>query len=112
MIVSLNPFRTYQQIGWNLHEPYVYFAWFYAVNYTILLLNLLPIFPLDGGQLLQSVLWAEIGHYPRSMMVATVVGMIGSVIMGILSLAVGVVFTAMLFVVHVRLSMATSNDPA
>lgn len=49
----------------------------YGVSYTILLFNLLPIFPLDGGQMLQSLLWVKLGYY-RATLFATVTGMIGS----------------------------------
>jgi Zn-dependent protease len=45
------------------------------INKMLLVLNLLPIFPMDGGRLLQHVLWAIVGY--RNSMVVT--GMIGTV---------------------------------
>ena len=46
------------------------------INLILLKFNLLPIFPLDGGQILRSLLWFKFGK-ARSMMIATVIGFIG-----------------------------------
>jgi len=62
--------------------------WIYIISYVLLLFNLLPIFPLDGGQMTQAALWPIVGHY-RSMLIATTTGMVGSVLFGILMLAHG-----------------------
>jgi hypothetical protein len=32
------------------------------MNWFLLLLNLLPVFPLDGGQMLQGLLWSRLGY--------------------------------------------------
>ncbi len=45
------------------------------VNVIILCFNLLPIYPLDGGQILRSLLWFPIGRV-RSLRVATILGFI------------------------------------
>lgn len=59
---------------------YVY--WFYQVSWSLLLFNLLPIFPLDGGRLLQETLWYKFGYY-HSMLFATMTGMIASAAAGL-----------------------------
>lgn len=75
-----NPFH----LGFNFHGSpgqlwYYYYAWwFFVVNYFLLLFNLLPSFPLDGGRILQEVLWLFVGYY-RSMMIATTIGIGGAV---------------------------------
>ena len=48
--------------------------WF--INGYLLIFNILPIYPLDGGQILRSLLWFVIGR-ARSLLVATIIGFIG-----------------------------------
>jgi Zn-dependent protease len=51
----------------------------------LLLFNILPIYPLDGGQIFRSLLWYVLGR-ARSLMVATIVGFAGA--LGLIGLAV------------------------
>jgi Zn-dependent protease len=46
------------------------------INKLLLIFNILPIYPLDGGQILRSLLWFVLGR-ARSLMVATILGLIG-----------------------------------
>jgi Zn-dependent protease len=46
-----------------------------AINLGLLLFNMLPIYPLDGGQILQALLWFPLGR-SRSLMVASILGLI------------------------------------
>jgi Zn-dependent protease len=58
-------------------------VWF--INLGLLIFNLLPIYPLDGGQILRSLLWFVVGR-ARSLMVATIIGFVG--VAGLIILAV------------------------
>src|SRR5246127_89336 len=48
------------------------------INLGLLIFNILPIYPLDGGQILRSLLWFVLGR-ARSLMAAAVLGLLGAV---------------------------------
>lgn len=56
-----------------------------AVSLVLLLFNLLPIFPLDGGRITQALLWPRLG-YTRSMRVAVRCGYVGAIALAIAGL--------------------------
>jgi Zn-dependent protease len=57
------------------------------INIGLLVFNILPIYPLDGGKILWSLLWFILGM-GRSLMIASVVGLIGAAGLGVLALYV------------------------
>jgi Zn-dependent protease len=54
-------------------ERYLYVV--FVMNLSLLVFNMLPVYPLDGGQMLQALLWYGIGR-TRSLRVSAVIGMI------------------------------------
>jgi Zn-dependent protease len=57
----------------DLYQLLLALAW---INTRLLVFNILPVYPLDGGQIFRSLLWFLMGR-ARSLMVATVLGLIG-----------------------------------
>lgn len=62
------------------------------VNFVLLVFNLLPIYPTDGGQILRSVLWFFTGPV-NSLLVATCVGFVGGAGLVALGLWLGRLWT-------------------
>ena len=54
------------------------------IDAGLFIFNILPIYPLDGGQILRSLLWFVLGR-ARSLLVATIIGFIG--VAGMIGLA-------------------------
>jgi Zn-dependent protease len=67
------------------HDLFLLLKAVYDINLWLLAFNILPIYPLDGGQILRSLLWYVLGR-ARSLMVATILGLIG--VLGFIALAV------------------------
>jgi Zn-dependent protease len=65
--------------GWARAYPdFTHFLFSIAViNFVLLAFNLLPIYPLDGGQIVQALLWFVMGQ-ARSLMASGIIGLIGA----------------------------------
>jgi Zn-dependent protease len=48
----------------------------FYIDVVLLIFNILPVYPLDGGQILRALLWFVLGR-ARSLMVATMLGFVG-----------------------------------
>jgi Zn-dependent protease/predicted RNA-binding Zn-ribbon protein involved in translation (DUF1610 family) len=76
-----------RRLGWAETMPDL-FEFLYTIriiNFMLLIFNLLPVYPLDGGQILRSLLWFLVGR-ARSLTIAAVIGIVGAV--GLVVLAV------------------------
>ena len=65
------------------------------INLGLLIFNILPVFPLDGGQIVRGLLWFPFGEF-RSLQIASMIGLVGGAILGILGLMAGSVWWAIL----------------
>ena len=73
----------------------VFFYHLNMINIVLLIFNLLPIFPLDGGQIVRGLLWFPFGEI-RSLQISSVIGLVGGAILGIVGLMAGSVWWAIL----------------
>lgn len=67
--------------GWTAERPDLE-HFLVAVNYVnglLLVFNILPIYPLDGGQILRSLLWFPLGR-ARSLKIAAIIGILAIVV--------------------------------
>jgi Zn-dependent protease len=73
--------------GWNATnaDAYRFLGSTALLNLALLIFNLIPIYPLDGGQILQALLWFILGR-AKSLLVTSVIGMVAGV--GVIALAV------------------------
>jgi Zn-dependent protease/rubredoxin len=76
--ISIGVYLISRRMGWEFTHPNlaVFVENMCYMNFILLVFNLIPIYPLDGGQIFSSILWFFMGQ-SRSLMVATVMGFVG-----------------------------------
>ena len=85
--VPWNPLHPFSPLAWDgygfsLSSALSWLLIFFGLNYSILLFNLMPVFPLDGGRALQALLWRRLG-YTKATLLASGIGMIGALVIGV-----------------------------
>jgi Zn-dependent protease len=81
-------------VGWQLTQGAVsadlgrYLQALFFINLGLLVFNCLPIYPLDGGQMLRAVLWYFVGR-ATSLRWASMLGLAGAVVLGSLAAVYG-----------------------
>jgi Zn-dependent protease len=87
------------QAGWADTAPDMFqlIGTIWSINLVLLIFNMLPVYPLDGGQILQALLWFPLGEI-RSLQIASVIGVIGAIALAGLAflLQMNVVWTAIM----------------
>jgi Zn-dependent protease len=69
-------------------DPHHFVVALWAINLVLFCFNMLPVYPLDGGQFAQALLWFLIGR-ARSLQVVSVIGIAAGAIGAVVALARG-----------------------
>ena len=72
-LVSISSHLEWYNTHPDLYD-YLHNVWW--INIGLLIFNMMPVYPLDGGQILRSLLWFPFGR-ANSLLVATIIGFIG-----------------------------------
>jgi Zn-dependent protease len=82
-VPPLNPFNLFP-LGNRWFWPEDWFSWIgvtFALNWVLLLFNLIPAFPMDGGRLLRCILWKGLG-FGRATLYTVQVAKVCAIAMG------------------------------
>jgi Zn-dependent protease len=77
------------RLQWRMIHPdlFHFIVSVFYVNGALLFFNLLPVYPLDGGQIVRGLLWLRLGPI-RSLKIASVIGFVGAVLFAIWAISV------------------------
>ena len=91
--------KSLAQFGLGMATPdlFALLGAIFYINAALLVFNMLPIYPLDGGQILRALLWFLMGR-ARSLMTATVVGFIGVAGLIVVAVRIGSIWFGVLSV--------------
>jgi Zn-dependent protease/predicted transcriptional regulator len=81
-------------------------AWLFAANVSLLLFNLIPAFPMDGGRMLRAILASVLG-FQRATRIAAALGQVLAILLGVAAVTAGNLFLA---VVALFVFMAASQQ--
>ena len=73
-------------LGWQDTNPnaYEFLQNVWLINLVLLIFNMMPVYPLDGGQILRSLLWFPFGR-ANSLLAASIIGFIGVAALGLVA---------------------------
>jgi Zn-dependent protease len=100
--VGLFPFFSFllfvaSNAQWNVSDPdlFKFIGALWYMNTALLIFNLLPVYPLDGGQIVRALLWFFIGPV-RSLQVASVIGFVGAIGFALIAYQIGSIWLGIL----------------
>lgn len=80
--------------NWGVNPFYLTARWqlwlgiFFDMNYMLFLFNMLPFFPMDGGQLFRAIIWPFVGQR-RATFHASMLGLVGAALFAVWGLTKG-----------------------
>jgi Zn-dependent protease len=94
LLLILNRFAAVLTTDSNVYAL-LFTLW--IINLVLLVFNLIPIYPLDGGQILRSLLWFKFGR-ANSLRIAAIIGLFGVGLMLLYALWIGSIWTGVIAV--------------
>jgi Zn-dependent protease/predicted RNA-binding Zn-ribbon protein involved in translation (DUF1610 family) len=85
LLTALYFYATRMEWGDSMPNLFAFIGAVWFINLGLLIFNLLPVYPLDGGQILRSLLWFLVGR-ARSLSIAATIGIAGGI--GLIVLAI------------------------
>ena len=82
-------------------EPMILFRWLALVNFTLVVFNAIPGYPLDGGRVLRALIWAGSGNMRQATFVTSRIGVLFSwvlIVLGVMGLLVYGLWNAVVFI--------------
>jgi Zn-dependent protease/CBS domain-containing protein len=58
----------------GVQEPWLIFHWLALVNFTLVVFNAIPGYPLDGGRVLRALIWAQSGNMRKATFLTSRIG--------------------------------------
>src|SRR5882672_8294012 len=76
-----------RSLGWaeTMPNAHALLRSIWLINLVLLIFNMMPVYPLDGGQILRSLLWFPLGR-ANSLLAASIIGFIG--VAGLIGVAI------------------------
>ena len=90
MLFPIFTFFAFTLVGlhWKTVHPdfYKFVVTVFFMNGFLLFFNLIPIYPLDGGQIVRGLLWFKVGPI-RSLKAASIIGFAGAILFALWAIA-------------------------
>ncbi|HEV3409904.1 MAG TPA: site-2 protease family protein, partial [Chthoniobacterales bacterium] len=97
VLLGVRLFAVQSGLAFQMPDTYRLISNISWINLALLIFNLLPIYPLDGGQILRSLLWFPLGRI-RSLQIASITGLIGGAVVVLWAIRAGSIWIVVLAV--------------
>jgi len=89
ILVPLTCIPVFAMLHWQMAapDPQLFLQQLAWINAFLLIFNMIPVYPLDGGQIVMALLWFLIGR-TQALMVVSIFGMVGGGLFLLLAVAV------------------------
>lgn len=108
-IIASIVFLPFEQLAPTYSSIIEWLSLFILINTIILLFNLIPAYPMDGGKILRSILWARSGNFHQATKRSTVVGGFFGFLGILASIWTGNIFLGVIAIFVILFCLAENN---